>query len=135
MPFLVADGGVANGGRRRIGVLAPADVANGQAFRAFDAPLDADVGRATLLRRTRPGVVDTDTAQAVRVFQNVSADAVRVRELRARVGADTAIDSFRIAKPMAERVEMMDRHDAKREPAEGLVPVHPVWNATHVHGR
>ena len=95
MPVLVADGGVANGGRRRVRIFAPANGANRHTFRALDPPFDARVGRATFLRRAGPGVVDADAAQAVRVFEDVSADAVGVLELRARVGADTAIDAFR----------------------------------------
>ena len=55
-----------------------------------------------------------------------------MRELRARVSADAAIDAFGIAEPIAEGVEVMDRHDAQREPAEFLVPIHPMRNAAHV---
>ena len=55
-----------------------------------------------------------------------------MRELRARVGAYAAIDACGIAKPIAESVEVMNRHNAQREPAEFLVPVHPMRNAAHV---
>src|SRR6185503_3402348 len=100
-------------------------------LRAFYPPFDPDVCRATFPRRARPRVVDADAAQAIRVFQDVIADAVLVLELRAGVSPDTAIDAFRIAEPIAERVEVMDRHDAEREPAKVFVPIHPVRNATH----
>src|SRR5439155_7901340 len=67
---------VANRGGRRIRIFAPADVADGQAVRALDSPLDADVGRATFPRRARPGVVNADATQAVGVFEDIRADAI-----------------------------------------------------------
>ena len=35
---------------------------------------------------------------------------------------------------MAERVEVMDRHDAEGDPAEALLPWHPVGDGAHLDG-
>jgi len=44
-------GRVAQGGRREVGVWAPADIADRDAIEALDAPLDLEVGGAALLGR------------------------------------------------------------------------------------
>ncbi|TMQ01243.1 MAG: hypothetical protein E6L09_04205 [Verrucomicrobia bacterium] len=92
-----------------------------------------NISRATFLRRTGPGVVDADTTKAVRVFEDVGADAVGVREFGARVSADAAIDSFGLAEPIAEGIEVVNRHDAQGEPAQFLMPIRPVRNAAHIN--
>lgn len=57
-----------------------------------------------------------------------------MRKLGAWIGADAAVYAFGIAEPITERVEMMDRHDAQSEPAEVLLPGHPMWDAAHLDG-
>ena len=117
-----------------VGILTPADVALGQAVEPLDAPLDSDVGRGTFTGGAGPSVVDGDGAQAVGVFENVTGNAVAVRELRTRIGADGAVNPLGIAEPVAERVHVVDGHDTQRDPALAFLPWHPVRDAAHVDG-
>jgi hypothetical protein len=39
-----------------------------------------------------------------------------------------------LTEPEPEAIQVMDRHDPEREPAEFLLPRHPVGNAAHVNG-
>src|ERR1700722_15700054 len=50
----------ADGGRRRVGIVAPSNVADGQAVEPLYSPRDADVTGATLPGRPGPDVVDDD---------------------------------------------------------------------------
>src|SRR5436189_642947 len=102
---------VANGRRGCIRIFAPADITNRQTFQALDPPSNIKIARATFLCGPRPGIVDADAAQAVLIFEEISADAIEMREGGAGVGTDTAINAFRVAEPIAEGTEMVNGHD------------------------
>ena len=102
------------GDRRRggVGILAPADVALGQAIEALDAPLDADIGRGTFTARASPCVIDGDGAEAAGILENVTGDTVAVWKLGTWIGANGAVDALWITKPVAEGVHVVNGHDA-----------------------
>ena len=115
-------------------MFAPADVAQSEAFCAFDAEANVVVAWAIFFGGAGPDIVDADAAEAVFVFEDVGADAVFVWELGARVGTEAAEDAFGIAEPVAHGVEVMDGHDAEGDPAEVGLPGHPVRDGAHVDG-
>ena len=88
---LFALGGVAQRGRGRVRVLTPADVPNGQSVQSLDPPFDANIPGRTFLCWPSPSIIHCEAAQTIRVVQNVSADAVRVRELGSRIWPDAAV--------------------------------------------
>src|SRR5687767_321095 len=61
---------ITNHRRGRIRVKAPADVAYRQAIQPLDPPLDPNIRWRAFFGRARPGVVDTDATQAIRIFKD-----------------------------------------------------------------
>src|SRR5678816_937982 len=54
-----------------------------------------------------------------------------MREGRAWVGPNAAIDLVWVPEPITEGVQVVDGHNAQREPAQLFLPRHPMRNATH----
>src|SRR5207244_6909002 len=77
-----------------IRVLAPTDLSNRQPVQPFDAPLNVNLARAPLPGRAGPGIIDGHTAQLVAILEDISANAVGMGKLGARIGARGAIDPF-----------------------------------------
>src|SRR5580704_11047163 len=131
MKFGVAFAGVAQCRRAGVWIFAPADLAHGETVGSFDAVANGNIGWAAFARGTGPDVVDADAANAAGIFERIGADAVGMRKHGARVGARAAENPLRFAKPVAQAIEMMDRHDAERDPSERLLPVLEMRNAAH----
>ena len=93
-----------------------------------------NVRRATFMSRTGPNIVDYDCAEAIGILEDASANAVVVWEGGAWVRAGAAIDRFRIAMPVAEAVEMMNRHNFECSGFKFSLPRLPVRNSAHGDG-
>ena len=93
-----------------------------------------NVGRAAFMSRTSPNIVDYDCAEAIGILEDAGADAVVVWEGGAWVRAGAAIDRFRIAMPVTEAVEMMNRHNLECSGSQFSLPRLPVRNSAHGDG-
>ncbi len=97
--------------------------------------MNSDVGGRSFLCGTRPDIVAAHRPQSAGVFEDVQADAVLVDESRARIRTHAGENSYGIAKPKSECVEMMNAHDPQRDPALPRLPRHPMGDRTHVDRR
>src|SRR5262245_60006571 len=131
MEMRIATGCVAYCGGSCIGGCAPANVSDGESVHSFDSPPNVDIRRTPFFGRSRPVSVDADAAEPLFVLHNVGANAVGMGKWGSRIGADAAKNFLRLAKPITEGIEVMDGHDPEGEPAEALVPVHPMGDAAH----
>src|SRR2546421_7770474 len=130
--FRAVLGSVFNCRGSRVWVLTPSDCSQRQSIEALDAPADVKIRRAAFTRGACPGIVNRNATQAAIVFQDVSADAVLVAKLRARVRSHTAIDPLRLSKPIAKSIQVMNRHNPQRHPAQPFLPGHPMRDAAHL---
>ena len=120
--------------RSAFGVGRPANRSFRQPFSSLDTPLNSDLCSSAFPCRSRPDIIPRTGTRSGIVFERVEPNAVLVRKRRPWIRADTREDPVRIAEPVAERVKMMDAHDARCDPSLAFLPWHPVRNCTHVDG-